>query len=306
MSRLNNLWKEFFYENTEYLKFVPQNDLNPKFWDKNDSLKPKIAKKLQRIANDFVKNLDFDVEIKDVIITGSLANYNWSSFSDLDLHILVDFSKINQNLSLVKNFFDQLRSNWNNKHKILFHNHEVEIYVQDVYEKHVSTGIYSLKYGWVEKPERQSVSIEKEEVNKKFKMLSSAIDVTDSLYKKEEFKEAHSSAKEIKKKLRNFRKCGLERAGVYSAENLAFKALRRSGYLEKLSNLAVNSYDKMMSKINEMEKYQQDVTKKHETMKIRLIGRGGQKTCAGGGPYKTKPSYERGKSAPPMEETNNV
>ena len=61
MSRLNNLWKDFFYENTEYLNFVPQNHLNSKFWDKNDNLKPKIDKKLKKIANDFVKNLDFDV-----------------------------------------------------------------------------------------------------------------------------------------------------------------------------------------------------------------------------------------------------
>lgn len=306
MSRLNNLWKEFFYENTEYLNFVPQNHLNSKFWDKNDNLKPKIDKKLKKIANDFVKNLDFDVEIKDIIITGSLANYNWSSFSDLDLHILVDFSKINQNTTLVKNFFDQLRLNWNNKHKIMFHGHEVEIYVQDIYEKHVSTGVYSLKYGWVEKPERKKVTIGKDEVNKKFKMLSSAIDAAEGLYKEENFEEAHSSAKEIKKKIRNFRKCGLERAGVYSSENLAFKALRRSGYLEKLSNLAVNSYDKMMSKINEIEKYQQDVAKKHKKMKIRLIGRGAQKASAGGSPYKNKPNYKRGKSAPPMEEVSDV
>ena len=43
------------------------------------------------------------------------------------------------------------------------------------------------------------------------------------------------------------RTAGLQREGVYSAENLAFKMLRNSGNLEKLSSLKVSSYDKMMS-----------------------------------------------------------
>ena len=35
--------------------------------------------------------------------------------------------------------------------------------------------------------------------------------------------------------------------GEYSVENLAFKTLRRNGYLEKLSNAKTDAYDKMMS-----------------------------------------------------------
>ena len=42
-------------------------------------------------------------------LTGSLANYNWSSFSDVDLHIIVDFSQIDENYELVKGFFDNAR-----------------------------------------------------------------------------------------------------------------------------------------------------------------------------------------------------
>jgi len=35
--------------------------------------------------------------------------------------------------------------------------------------------------------------------------------------------------------------------GIYSPENLAFKMLRNAGYLEKLTALKIEAYDKMMS-----------------------------------------------------------
>jgi hypothetical protein len=40
---------------------------------------------------------------------------------------------------------------------------------------------------------------------------------------------------------------GLSDQGIYSPENLAFKMLRNAGYLEKLSALKIEAYDKMMS-----------------------------------------------------------
>ena len=43
------------------------------------------------------------------------------------------------------------------------------------------------------------------------------------------------------------RQSGLAEEGIFSPENLAFKMLRNSGYLEKLSTLKIESYDNMMS-----------------------------------------------------------
>ena len=45
------------------------------------------------------------------------------------------------------------------------------------------------------------------------------------------------------------------------------------------------------------EPFQRKVKAKHKKMKIRLIGKGKGKHTAG--PYKSKPSYKRSKSAPP-------
>ena len=38
------------------------------------------------IANDFIDGLPFNVTIQDVRFTGSLANYNWSKYSDIDYY----------------------------------------------------------------------------------------------------------------------------------------------------------------------------------------------------------------------------
>ena len=85
--------------NTGLLK--PKDSLYPKFW-KNKKLNPIVARKLMEIADDIVKSLDLGAEIKDIIITGSIASYNWHDLSDIDLHILLDFEEIDENFDLVK------------------------------------------------------------------------------------------------------------------------------------------------------------------------------------------------------------
>ena len=51
----------------------------------------------------------------------------------------------------------------------------------------------------------------------------------------------------LRAKIRNMRKTGLEGAGQYSVENLAFKVLRRSEELGRLAALKVKAYDELMS-----------------------------------------------------------
>ena len=67
------------------------------------------------IADDFTDSLQVDwVKPKDIIITGSIANYNWSEeYSDIDLHVLYDFKKVDKRVDFVKNYFDAKKKNWN-------------------------------------------------------------------------------------------------------------------------------------------------------------------------------------------------
>ena len=43
------------------------------------------------------------------------------------------------------------------------------------------------------------------------------------------------------------RQSGLDREGEYSFENIAFKVLRRSGYLDKLTTIETRAYDNSLT-----------------------------------------------------------
>ena len=145
----------------ELMAFSVQPELNQEIWEGDTRLHSEVREALMDITVDFVDRLDLDIHLKDVTFTGSLANYNWSKFSDIDLHLIVDFTDINDNEELVKKFFDAFRSNWNKKHDIRVKGHEVEIYVQDAHEAHTSTGVYSIKEDeWLVRPKKLKPEIE--------------------------------------------------------------------------------------------------------------------------------------------------
>lgn len=205
-----------------------------------------IRERLIEITENFMDFIDIDFFIHDIILTGSLANYNWSKFSDVDLHILIDYDETDYNLELLKGFFDSKRSVWNKQHDITIKGFDCEIYVQDVNEKHHSSGVYSiLNDKWVVSPEKKVGSIDKEMIIKKASNFEDRIDQIEKDFKSG--KEVSSSIKSLKDKLKKFRQSGLDGDGEFSYENLAFKLLRRNGYIEKLLNIQTSSTDKKLS-----------------------------------------------------------
>ena len=232
----------------EYSKFLtPKDSLFSKIW-KNNKINPIVARKLMQIADEVIKSLQIDVEEEDIIITGSIASYNWHDKSDIDLHILYDFSKINEDVELVKKMLDQTRINWNKKHNIMIADKEVELYFQDSSEPHKANGIWSLELEkWLIEPKKENPDIDMATSSKKADAISKSINHLFDLFKDEKYKEVYEYSSKIKQKISNMRKSGLQDEGIYSPENLAFKILRSNGDLEKLSSLKVTAYDRMMS-----------------------------------------------------------
>tara|TARA_A100001515_G_scaffold115335_1_gene96939 strand:+ start:1148 stop:1957 length:810 start_codon:yes stop_codon:yes gene_type:complete len=252
MKQLFSNWKGFLKESRffDLSMFKPRETLSPKVWNfDKDRVDPKVREKLLQIAEDFIEQIKIkSFEVIDITLTGSLANYNWTDFSDFDLHIILDFKQIDENPGLVGDFFRTKSKIWNLAHDIKIKDHDVEIYVQDLAEPHASTGVYSLLLNrWVKKPIKLRPEIDENEVKKKAAHISDLIDEIENLYNQNEFGMALEMAKRVREKIRNFRKCGLQREGEYSSENLAFKFMRRNGYLRKLADLITNSYDKSMS-----------------------------------------------------------
>ena len=232
--------------NTKLLK--PKDTLYPKFW-KNNQLNPIVARKLMLIADQVIQSLNLlNQQVEDVVITGSIASYNWHEMSDIDLHIMLDFDKIDKNFDLVKRMLDQTRINWNKKHNIKIAGKEVEIYFQHYTEPHEANGIWSLELEkWIAEPVQLNPELDLKTTEKKAESIAECIEHLYDMFKDKDYKEAYEFAGKIKDKIARMRKSGLDKEGIYSPENLAFKMLRNAGYLEKLSTLKIEAYDKMMS-----------------------------------------------------------
>jgi predicted nucleotidyltransferase len=254
LSRFDRLYEDVLItigkeqDEADLMAFDIQPDLNQKIWDSDTEVRPGVKGALMDIVEEFMEGLDMDLDTKDVIVTGSIANYNWSKFSDIDLHILIDFAEVNDNEEMVKKFFDAVRSNWNKLHNILVKGHEVEIYVQNEHEPHISTGVYSLKNDrWLVKPKKIRPAIDRHTATKKMKQIAKEVDKLSSLYDNDQYEGAFDMATRLKEKLKRMRRTGLDRSGIYSPENLAFKMLRRSGDIEQLFSIYTQSYDQLHS-----------------------------------------------------------
>ena len=230
------------------LKSFEVNDtLEPEVWE-NEKLIPEVREALLKIVNDFLIDLPFDLEPEDITLTGSLANYNWSRYSDIDLHIVLNFETVDENIDLVRELFRNLQVNWNTRHDIYMKGYEVEIYFQDSQEPHLSTGIYSIQNDdWLVKSEKESVSIDYANIEKKAEDIVDRISHIERMMADEEGDTILDAIDRLKTKIRNMRQTGLEGAGQYSVENLAFKVLRRSEELKRLSDLKAKAYDEFMT-----------------------------------------------------------
>jgi hypothetical protein len=193
--------------------------------------------------------LPIEANVEDIRLTGSLANYNWSNYSDVDLHIVVNFLDVDENTELVKAFFDNARMRWNQNHQIQIKGYDVEIYVENAQEKHLSSGVYSiLNDEWVERPRKFQSHIDFPAARKKAQDIEFQANVIDNLVNVGKFKKASKNIDRLKTKIKNMRRAGLEsRKQEFSVENIAFKILRRNGVLEMLNDLKDRMHDDMMS-----------------------------------------------------------
>jgi|TARA_R110002020_G_scaffold1018_6_gene5156 acyl carrier protein len=235
--------------------FEVKDELNSEIWDytasendKEPQLKPEIDDRLLEISDNFINFLGVDVDVEDITMTGSLSNYNWSSFSDIDLHVLIDFESSSIDKKVLRELFNAKQGVWNSLHDIEVYGFEVELYAQDANEPHFSTGVYSvLNNEWLVSPNRLEDTWDDQKLLQKSLSWMEMIDGVERKSHLEEPEDALKLIQKIKDKLKKFRKCGLEDKGEFSYENLVFKFLRRNGYLRKLSELKNKITDEALS-----------------------------------------------------------
>lgn len=249
--------EEISASDVDVSSFNVQESLCPEIWE-NYALKSDVRMKLLNIADDFIDYLDINwVKPSDIILTGSICNYNWSEYSDIDLHIVVDFSQVDENLKLLKEYFNSKKTNWNIDHDtILIYGYPVELYVQDVNEEHVSSGVYSLeKDEWIIEPDPENVSTDGVDFDVVKKIVASFTNKVDEICEMFENESddymlslIHNMGKIVLKAIKDCRQQGFEKDGKEMNEgNLVFKALRRNETIQKLYDILHGTYDKMNS-----------------------------------------------------------
>lgn len=229
--------------------FYLKDDLNPDVWD-GFEFNESVRKKLLKIGRDFLESVDLGVDLKDIVIIGSMCNYNWSEkYSDFDLHVLIDFFEISDNYDLIEKMADFAKKKWNFENDITILGYDVEIALQDIgdFKKSIKDSKYSafsiMNNKWILKPKRINFTPDEDLIREKSESIMSKIDMLEKKIDQMDYDEFRPKLDKIWKKIKNFRQSGLEE-GEFGLGNLVFKLLRRNNYISKVMNLKKMAYEK--------------------------------------------------------------
>jgi GNAT superfamily N-acetyltransferase len=285
----DNISKEVVVPKDVLDSFHVKDTLEPQIWQGN-SLNPKVRTQLTKIATDFFKelNLPSEVKMKDIIFTGSLANYNWSKFSDVDLHIVLDFGQLEGGEQFKEDFFNAQKTLWNKNHNIKIFDYPVEIYAQDIKAKLVATAVYSVSSNkWILKPEHEDFKVNKKVIKNKADMFIDRLRDIKQDYDDKDFQSVVDKVKSLKDKIKKYRTAGLDKGGELSLENIVFKVLRRTPFMDILDSYKAKAYDTLMS-VEEVTTLNENIIEEGELLndvKFKL-------THDNGAEYAYEASYE--------------
>jgi len=218
----------------------PKSYLSDMIWNE-EGLRPEVANALGRIAKKFLDELELELDVKDVILTGSYAGRTWGPGSDLDLHIIADMKKSGA-LEVVARACKLAKFKWEEEHDITIRSVPVEVYVEDINENPPKvTGRWSLtKNDWILEPPTGGASFDESKVLKKVQDFREVISRASRTNKE-------GPVIAAMKRIAKLRKAGLEKGGELSNENLAYRVLRRTGELQEAWDLVHDLADRDLS-----------------------------------------------------------
>ena len=220
--------------------FQIHDTLNPKLWE-NNKLKPDVRSKIVEIVSNFEEYIEIPIHIVDIVIVGSNAAYNYTQFSDLDVHVIVNTELVKDIPEDIQSLiYNMKRSSFNKEFNITIKGIDVELYVEDMNSSVVSNGIYSVcDDAWVKEP-KKNTSITKHNIEKELKEWETKIDQALSL-------SDYDSLSGVIDLLYLLRKNSIALEGEYGKGNEIFKTLRDRGYIQKLKDALTTSMSKKLS-----------------------------------------------------------
>lgn len=207
--------------------------LNPKLWDENSNLRPLVKDRLTKIVDKYIESSDIITkdDVIDVELLGSNASYNYTPYSDLDVHLVVNMEDVSCDPALFQLACNAERANFNKNYDFKIKGIDVELYVEDVHAGTASNGIYSLfNDEWIKFPQKITVpnyDNDEEYIALLSRWKSQAAALLDNA----------ASAKQVQEyinNLYNLRRTSIMKDGEFGKGNLIFKELRNLGYLDNL------------------------------------------------------------------------
>lgn len=233
MSYVKNVLEDFQLHET----------LNPKLW-KDNKLIPEVRQKLLEISENFEQYVEIPMHIVDVVLVGSNASYNYTQYSDIDVHLIVntDLTEgIPEDIQTL--VFNLKKTSFNKEFDIKIKGIPVELYVEDLHSSVQSNGIYSIRRNeWVKEP--KPITIEKRDLTQELDAWTERINA--AIMSKD-----YEQITNVLDALYLMRKNSISIEGEYGKGNEIFKTLRDKGLLSKLkdsmnrcisSNLSLESY----------------------------------------------------------------
>lgn len=214
--------------------------LNKKLFNlETNTLKTEVSDKLKEIADAFIDYLNINKNaIKDVVLTGSMVSYNYTRFSDIDLHLKVNYDEVHEDCPIVEGYLWEAKAAFNKNHDIHIYGIPVEVYAESLEADTVHNGLYSLWQGkWIDFPEKIEPTDNDAAVEAKYKEYKEMADHLDD----------SEVAEALLNKIYAMRKSGLAEVGEFSTENLAFKKLRDNGVLDRLKEMKKANIDQQLS-----------------------------------------------------------
>jgi hypothetical protein len=214
--------------------------LNPALFH-DDHMREDVRGKLLEIAHEFIDYLGVnDLNVRDITVSGSNAAYSYTQHSDIDLHVVVDMKRLPDD-EIYQELFTAKKNLFNSDHHIKIKGYDVELYVQDSNKPVRTLGEYSvLNDEWNKFPSRRRANFDESAVKHKFDKLAHLASVAlrsndvDALG-------------ELLGTIKRYRQAGLDEHGEWGPENLAYKALRSQGIIDRLYDHVDHLRDRELS-----------------------------------------------------------
>lgn len=208
--------------------------LNPLIWARVDGeyvLRDEVKAKLITIADKFSEFIRYNgskIEVKDIELTGSNCNFNYTPTSDLDVHLKVDYSSVGDDPELVSQYLFDKKVLWGLKYDIKVGTIPVECYAAEADEDRVKGAAYFslLNNEWIVKPDRNNIVIDICAVKEKAAEIMDSVDKCETV----------AQLEKLKDKLWRMRYAGLHSSGEFSTETLVYKLLRNNGTLDRIKS----------------------------------------------------------------------